>query len=257
MDFLRKGISKSVRLLFSALVISGLAGCSLQDFDYLKNGGSAGGGSTGSGGSGGDDAEAGLGGSGGTADGGTAGQGGSAGRGGSANTGGGGMLAEAGTPETGAGDGGPISIIVNGGFEQGYTGWTFDPASAMGDYAKSQVPVGTAVTIDGVYELATWSDRTAFTVRVFQPFSGLPSGKYTLSGHFTRGAGLNAAYLYANCDGTVRQENVLQTGDLQWVEVGIGGIDVTTGQCEVGFYVDSNIGNWLNADAFSFTLDPQ
>jgi len=255
---LRNRTPESVRLLFSAIVISGLVGCSLQDFDYLKNAGGQAGtsGSSGAGGSAADDSGADVGGSGGTTEGGTAGQGGSAGRGGSLNTGGGGTLMEAGiTPE--AGDGGAISVIVNGGFEQGYTGWSFEPPTAMGDYAKTQTAVGTAMTIDGVYELATWSDRQAFTVRVYQTLSGLANGKYTLSGHFTRGAGLNAAYLYENCDGTVRQENVLQTGDLQWIQVGIGGIDVTTGQCEVGFYVDSNIGNWLNADAFTFSLDPQ
>jgi hypothetical protein len=47
------------------------------------------------------------------------------------------------------------------------------------------------------------------------------------------------------------------TNSTQWIEVGIGGINVTNNQCEVGFVVDASPTQWLNADAFSFERDPQ
>lgn len=167
-------------------------------------------------------------------------------------------VAEGGELDANHTDGGP-SVLVNPGFETGLSGWSFDPAAAMGKYAYTQFPQGVgAMTIDGQYELATWSGTDAFTLRVFQTPSNLPSGTYTLTAHFNRADGFKAAYLYArNCGGPDQQQNIPSTAATEWVVTQITGIQVTAGQCEVGFYVDSNPADWLNADAFSFSEDPQ
>lgn len=243
--------SVRARLLWSVLVLPCIAGCSLQDFDYLKNQG----GSAGSAGSGGTSGDVGGGGAGGT---GGASEDGAVGQDAAADTDDGGPSADTGASSEG-GDASTVSILVNGSFELGYSGWSFEPPTAQSKYAYTQVPQGSAYTPDGsLNELATWSGTDAFTVRVFQIFSGLPSGKYTFSGYFNRGDGLNNAYVYANnCGGPERTMPIPRTADTQWLQIGIGGIDVTAGQCEVGFLVDSNPNNWLNADAFSFALEPQ
>jgi hypothetical protein len=246
-----------------------LAGCSLQSFDYLKGTAGSSGAGTATGGASGSGGSSDTGGSAGSSDtGGTTNTGGMASTGGAAGTGANpddaSMEGAAGTIATEAGlvdhvhtDGGP-SVLINAGFETGYAGWTFDPPGAMGNVAYTQFPGGTATVVDGQYELATWSSTTPFNVRVYQSLDNLPDGKYTLNGFFTRGDGLNAAYIFArNCGGADKQTNINRTGDTQWVPYGIGGVDVIGGHCEVGFYVDSNPTNWLNADAFSFAADPQ
>jgi hypothetical protein len=157
-----------------------------------------------------------------------------------------------------AGETGPFLGLVNPSFEQGYSGWTFEPSSAAGKYAFTQYPTPGAYTIDGQYELATWHGVDAYKVRVFQSFVGLENGKYTFKGYFNRGDGHNAVYIYTSgCGGPDRQANVPLTNSTGWDQVGLGGIDVTANACEVGFVIDANPTNWLNADAFSFEKDPQ
>ncbi len=281
---------------YGALATAIVAGsaCSLQDFEYLQAGadstasGGVSAGGTGGGGAssvnsgGSNDAGADTGGSsvGGTDAGGGAptgeAGGGAAGAGGGSASGGttqsGGETSVAGAGEAGAegnvggagsggasqGGSGPTGSIVNPSFEESYAGWTFDPISVRGAFAYVQWPPTGGATVDGAFELSTWSQATAFQVKVYQVISGLTDGKYTFKGYFNRGDGHVAAYIYAaGCGGEDRQENVPLTAPAQWLEVGIGGIDVVGGKCEVGFFVSSNPENWLNTDAFSFEKDPQ
>lgn len=151
-----------------------------------------------------------------------------------------------------------VNMLANASFEQGLMGWTFDPMSAEGKYAFTQFPVGTATVVDGQYELATWHGTDAFRIRVYQSLTGLENGRYTFKGWFNRGDGQNAVYVYSSgCGGPDQQTNIPLTNATQWIDVGIGGINVTNNQCEVGFVVDANPTNWLNADAFTFERDPQ
>ncbi len=149
--------------------------------------------------------------------------------------------------------GGGTSTLINAGFEQGYLGWTFTPASAMGKYAYTQYAPTGGTTIDGQYELATWSQTDSFTVRVSQALANLPDGTYAFAGHFNCGVN-NAAYVYnKNCGGPDQQANIPVTSPTGWESIGLT-IAVSGGSCEVGFYVDASPEDWLNTDAFSFAL---
>lgn len=247
----RTGPHGAVLLLTMLPVVGNLAGCSFQDFSYLQDNHGANGGSGGSSGSGGTRMTDGS-----TAD--------SAG----------GSIALDATPDVD--DGGPsatsdasdsgtivpsdapsVNMLANPSFEQGLNGWSFDPMTAQGKYAFTQYPVGTASIPDGQYELATWNATDAYRIRIFQTFTGLENGRYTFKGWFTRGDD-NAAFVYsAGCGGADQQMAVPLTASTEWIQVGVGGINVTNGQCEVGFVVDANANNWLNADAFTFERDPQ
>jgi len=157
----------------------------------------------------------------------------------------------------GAAGSGNKQLLVNPGFELSYSGWTFDPLSVRGTYVFTQWPTTGSVTVEGQYELSTWTQTVPFTVKVTQVVTGLADGKYTFQGWFNRGDGFNFAYILATgCGGANRQVNIPLTAPTQWLDIQLSGIDVVGGRCEVGFYVDSNAGNWLNADAFSFTRDP-
>jgi hypothetical protein len=161
--------------------------------------------------------------------------------------------------EDAAGEGGtvgPPNLLVNPTFDQGLAGWTFVPQSAMGKYAFIQAPIGSATTPQGqAYELATYSATDAFAVQVSQTLSNLPDGRYTFSGFFNRGTN-NQAYMFANgCGGAAQQTTIPISTPTGWDPVSITGIQVTGGTCQIGFYVDANATNWLNADGFSFQLD--
>jgi hypothetical protein len=161
-------------------------------------------------------------------------------------------------PLEGGDDGGDAgttghATLVNPGFEQMYTGWSFLPTTAMMKYAYTQYAPTGGHTIDGLYELATWSQTDAFTVRVFQVLSPLPDGKYTFQGWFNCGVN-NAAYVYSkNCGGPDQRTDIPVTQPTAWEQIGVT-IDISGGVCEVGFYVDASATEWLNADAFSFGL---
>ena len=125
----------------------------------------------------------------------------------------------------------------------------------MGKYAYTQYPGTGAYTIDGQYELATYSASDSFTVSVSQTLSNVPSGTYRFGGHFNCGVN-NAAYVYSsNCGGPDQRANIPATAATAWEEISVD-IDVTAGSCTVGFYVDASPTDWLNTDAFTFALVP-
>jgi hypothetical protein len=227
-----------------------LAACSLQDFDRLERltdsagaGGIAGSTAAGTGGSA---PEGGAGGSAGNIT--------EAGSGGAAGSGGEDVPAGGASPDAGMTTDPPGPAIVNPSFELGFTGWVADPASVQGTYAFVQWPTTGATTVDGLNEVSTWSESTAFSVAIYQTVDGLSDGLYTFKGNFNFGAGHNAVYLFARrCGGDDRQLDVPPTLPSQWLEVELTDIDVVGGQCDVGFFVDANPSNWLNADLFSLT----
>lgn len=148
--------------------------------------------------------------------------------------------------------------ITNGSFENGYTGWTFDPPELQGSFVFVQWPPAGSTNPDGQNELSTWSDQGDFAVSVYQTIEGLPDGSYTFTGNFNRGDGHNATQLFArNCGGEDIVVDIPLTAPTQWIEHSIPSIPVTGGTCEVGMLVDSPASAWLNSDLFSFTLDPE
>jgi hypothetical protein len=222
-----------------------LAGCSLQDFDSVQRDELSVAGSSSNGGSGGSTS-------------GSGGSGGPSGEGGGGSTGSpsnmGGSDSPGVVPDAGA-DSGFYSEpgLVNGSFEQGYLGWVAEPPEVLGVYAFVQWPPMGSTTPDGLNEMSTWAETAAFDVRIFQSLTGLADGQYTLQGHFNFGTGHNAVRLFArNCGGADVELDVPQTLASQWHPTELTGIQVLGGNCQVGFLVDANAGNWLNTDLFSF-----
>jgi hypothetical protein len=270
-----------------------LVGCSLQNFDYLSegetpsaaNGGSAGssGGTknqagSGSGGTtagkagnagndGGNDDKGGAPGAGGEdASGGTIGQGDSGDGGtnnGGTNNGGtnNGGTNSGGNGGTNNGGTGAVGAIVNPSFETASTfGWTVVPSQALSKkYIFVQWPVGAATVPDGSYELSTWHETDAFSLEIYQTILGIEDGTYTFKGYFSRGDGFDAVELFArNCGGPDPEPVPIPlTTPSQWLAVEVKGIEVVGGSCQVGMSMQSNPGNWLNADLFTFEREVQ
>lgn len=243
------------------LVLLLAAGCSLQDFDYLQQG-------TGGSNAGGTDSSAGTSaagtenGEGGEAAGPSSGGKGGEGPSGGSKSGGsdsGGSASGGKPPSGGTGGGGGSGAtgeLINGSFETNTTfGWTLSPATS---YAFTQRAQGSATIPDGVYQFSTWAETATFAVDLHQTIKGIEDGTYVFKGYFNLGGNFNGVELYASDCGGVDPEPIaiLPAGASAWLPVMIEGIDVKGGSCTVGVRIDSNAMDWLNADLFTFELDP-
>jgi hypothetical protein len=269
---------------WSWLVMTAAAACSFQDFGYLQEpadetGGTNSGGASGVSGTSGTSGTSGS-----SSESGASGTSATGGRGGSSATGGDGgdgeMGGEAGSGPAGGASGsgsggagmggmmggmggsggmGAVGQLLNPSFESFNTmGWTVEPASALTNrYIFVQAPTGTVPAPDGAYELATWHQTDGFQVEIHQTVLGLEDGTYTFQGWFSRGDGFNDIYMFAReCGGTDPEPLPIPLTDPSSFElVALTGIEVVGGSCKVGIYVDSNLGNWMNADKFS--LQPE
>lgn len=243
-----------------------LAACSMQDFGYLQNDGSsagaAGSSSAGSGateggtkmnGVAGDDSDVATSGS----------QSGGKGGGGGSDPGG---PSEAGEPGLGGASGaeaggagsdgtGATGELLNPSFETHSTvGWTVQPPDALTQrFIFVQGAQGTATVQDGTYELGTWHDKSSFQLEIFQKVKGLADGTYTFKGYFTVGPNYKSLKMFArNCGGAALAPLPLSSTAVdEWLPVELTGIEVVGGSCEVGLSIESNPGNWMNADLFS------
>lgn len=252
----------SSSLIFAVFLAAlGLGSCSLQNFDALGSGvnNATGGLDQGTGGSPSD------GGGNAATQGGTTDTGGAVG---TSSTGGksaiaprtGGTSSFGGASSTGGASsaGGASGKLVNPSFESGSNGWMSDPASELGFPNSSlysafvQGPIGTATVHQGNYQLSIYNSTRTYQVKIYQVITGLSDGQYIFSGWFTRGT-MTTAYLYATgCGGAEPAHSAIPTSDI-WTAVSVTGIAVAGGHCEVGFYVEGNNPDWLNADDFAFT----
>jgi len=243
------------------LVLLLAAGCSLQDFDYLQQGG--GGSSAGGTASAGANSQSGSD----TGEGGeTAGSNSVAGKGGSNSSGSNSGGSNSGGSNSGGSAGkanggtGAVGELVNPSFETSNTmGWTVDPADALSDrHAFVQPPTAGSSVPDGGYEFSTWHMTDKFVVDLHQTVTGIEDGTYVFKGYFNLGTGFNKVEAYAtDCGGAdPAPQAVVSNGATEWQAVSVTGIVVKGGECTVGVRIDSNPTNWLNADLFTFEPDP-
>lgn len=154
---------------------------------------------------------------------------------------------------TGGGDPGTgENVLTNGSFESGSgrtaTGWSVWASSSTNLDAAFRETRGSFH--QGSAKFTHWK-ASAYTVSTYQSRS-VPNGTYTLTAWVMNGGGQNAARMYAkNHGGTERQAELPVAS--QWTQVSITGIQVTSGQIEIGFYSNANAGNWINFDSVSLT----
>lgn len=244
------------------LVLLLAAGCSLQDFDYLQQAtGGAGGTDSSSAGKptagtdSGEGGEAAGSSSGGTSGGGTTPAGGTK-AGGSDSGGSSAGGAGGGGGKGGGGGTGATGELINGSFETNTTfGWTLSPTTP---FAFTQRAQGSATIPDGIYQFSTWAEKEAFTVDLHQTIKGIEDGTYIFKGYFNLGGNFNGVEAYASdCGGEDPEPvTILPAGASAWSPITVAGIQVTGGECTVGVRIDSNATDWLNADLFTFELDP-
>jgi hypothetical protein len=139
----------------------------------------------------------------------------------------------------------------------GVTGWIIDPQIASTNrYIYFQWPPTGASAVDGAYIASVWHATDEYQFSVYQKLDGLEDGLYTFKGFFSSTLAREVYVFARNCGGVDLTEPV-PTNSFPWHQVGVSGIQVVGGHCEVGFFVHGIANDWLNVDLLSFERDPQ
>ncbi len=90
------------------------------------------------------------------------------------------------------------------------------------------------------------------TSRVAQKMTNLENGVYTLKAWMRRSGKQKDFYMFASDYGSpMRKLNIDLSNSSGWNQITLSNINVTNGQCVIGFYCD-NVSEWVNVDAVEF-----
>jgi len=137
------------------------------------------------------------------------------------------------------------NLITNPGLESGAsqtpTGWSESGANV--DASKSE----TGSPHAGTYKATHWK-ASAYSVNTFQTKTGLTNGTYTLRAWVMSGGGQTTAVMKAeNCGGSTQTINIPTSGT--WTQIAISNVNVSNGQCTVGFSSVAAANQWFNFEA--------
>jgi hypothetical protein len=156
-------------------------------------------------------------------------------------------------PGTGAQKGadGSRNLIADGSFEAGgLDGWTLrgDTAAASNEPSKENAHSGE--------HSFKYTSARPFRVLMLKRFTGLAQGSYSFRAWAAGGGGETVLRLFArDCGGPVMSTAMINTGWQNWRQFTVKGIQVKTGECTVGLYVDAPGTTWGNIDDVEFYKD--
>lgn len=149
---------------------------------------------------------------------------------------------------------GITNLIVNPGFEsnlgQDPTGWLTwsDNGGESANYSEAYTPYS------GNNHLSHYKDETPFNMYTYQTRTGLTNGYYTLKAWVKSSGGFTAAQMEAKeFGGTQMNVSIPTTSTYQ--QITITNINVTNGQCTIGFWTDTGSANnyeWIQVDEVEF-----
>lgn len=144
------------------------------------------------------------------------------------------------------------NLIENAGFEEDASvvyipsGWNTWLQSGTAD-----TTVKTEWSSDfGSYKLTFWDDSD-YECSAYQTFSGLENGTYMLTAWVMGNGGQDVCQMYIKNYGG-DEINAAITSSNEWSKIEIKDINITNGQCELGFYAVANAGDWCNIDHVMF-----
>ena len=149
------------------------------------------------------------------------------------------------------GSGASTNVLSNPGFEAdgsttqtpgSWTTWT-DHNDEDADYVKTDGHSGT-------YSLCH-NKASAYRVYTYQTKTGLLNGSYTLSAWVWSGGGQPVCRMEAKDYGGTTLSANMNTADSGWRQITISGINVSNGQCTVGFLSDAQANQWVAIDDVS------
>ncbi|MBA2482263.1 MAG: right-handed parallel beta-helix repeat-containing protein [Planctomycetes bacterium] len=149
----------------------------------------------------------------------------------------------------------PSSLVRNPGFEddgagvQAISGWSTWAGSAGTD-ADADYSESYGGAHGGTFHGTHWRN-SAYEVYTYQVVTGLTNGTYTLSAWVKGSGGQTYGWMEAkDFGGTKLTANIPATST--WTQLTIGGVQVTNGQCVIGFYSRAGAGQWIYFDDIQF-----
>jgi hypothetical protein len=121
------------------------------------------------------------------------------------------------------------NLVINPNFEADLSGWPYSTND------------NNSLWNEGDYE-EFW-DSVPYQTELWQFFSGIPDGTYTLTAWEADSGGENSAYMYAWSTAGSPSVNLSGTGN--WTQIQIPNVTVTNGQLYVVFYADANPNDWV------------
>jgi arabinogalactan endo-1,4-beta-galactosidase len=142
------------------------------------------------------------------------------------------------------------NLLANPGFEAGASqspsGW-----SESGNTDASKSDAGSAHS--GTYKGTHWK-TSSYTVYTYQTKTGLTNGVYTLRAWVKSGGSHSIARMEAkNCGSAQQNYNLPVTNN--WTQIALTNVNVTNGQCTIGFYSVAGANGWMNFDDVEFFLN--
>lgn len=135
----------------------------------------------------------------------------------------------------------PSNAAPNGGFESDMSGWSRSDTAAATAWSSTVNPRSGAKAFN-------WWHDAAFDLTVSQTLSGLPDGKYALTGYSQGGGGEAISRLFAETGGVKQTADFHNSGYLHWIETSIPAISVTSGSITIGFEISGAAGQWGSLD---------
>ena len=152
----------------------------------------------------------------------------------------------------------PLNYAVNPSFEYDQSaastpiGWTKYSPNGSGDYNACYLE-NLGVAHGGSYQMTCYK-ATSFSIQPYQQIHNLANGNYTLTAWVQSSGGLSTANMYAwrftdPNGGTLQTAPIPSTGSGSgdWQQITISNINVTAGQCEIGFQAAGS-GAWMRVD---------
>jgi hypothetical protein len=159
------------------------------------------------------------------------------------------------TPAPAGGNG----VVVNPSFEldnagvDAPTGWL----TSLGNGSNAAVDYTEAYggAHSGTYHGTHWRNTGAYEVYTYQTVKGLSNGTYAFSAWVKSNGGQPTAQLQAQNYGGGLLTTAITATNGSWVQLTVSGINVTNGQCEIGFYSKAKSDQFIYFD--DVTLAPQ
>jgi hypothetical protein len=138
-------------------------------------------------------------------------------------------------------DGAPV------GSPAGWQTWSGTSTSSDADYTETY-----AGAHSGTYH-GTHYQNVNYEVYTYQTISGLATGTYKFSAWVKTGGGQQQAQMRArNYGGSPLATTITATTSGDWTLLEVNNINVSNGQCEIGFYSQASAGQWLYFDDVTF-----
>jgi hypothetical protein len=146
---------------------------------------------------------------------------------------------------------GSRNLIADPSFEGGgLEGWTLrgDTGAVSNELLKDNAHAG--------QHSFKYTSSRPFKVLALKRFTGLAQGTYSFRAWAAGGGGEAVLRLFArDCGGPVMSTAMINTGWQNWKQYTVKGIQVKTGECTIGLYIDAPAGTWGNVDDVEFYPD--